>query len=53
MITFFLKLIFIDVYVLYNVVLVSTVQQNESTICTHISPPLWTSLPFRPPQSVN
>ena len=40
----------------YNVVLVSAVQQNESAICIHISPPTWTfvpppSHPPRPSQS--
>ena len=33
----FLKLIFIDVYLLYDVVLVSAVQQNESAVCLDIS----------------
>ena len=32
-----------------NVVLVSTVQQNESAIHIHISPPFWTSFSFRSP----
>ena len=36
---FFIKLIFIGVPLPYNVVLVSIVQQNESTVCSHISPP--------------
>ena len=31
--------------------LVSTVQQNESAVCIHISPLFWISFPFRPPQS--
>ena len=35
---FFLKLIFIVVWLLYNVVLVSTIQQNESA--TSLSIPL-------------
>ena len=35
----FLKLIFIGVQLLYTVVLVSTVQQNESAVHTHTSPP--------------
>ena len=34
----FLKLIFIGVQLLYNVVLVSAVQQSESAICIHTSP---------------
>ena len=29
----------IGVYLLYNVVLVSAVQQRESAVCIHISPP--------------
>ena len=32
---------------LYNVVLVSTVQQSESVIRIHISPLFWISFPFR------
>ena len=38
-------LFLIGVELLYNVVLVSSVQQSESTICIPISPPSWTSLP--------
>ena len=34
---------------LYNVVLVSTVQQNESAICIHLSLLFWISFPFRSP----
>ena len=37
---------------LYNVVLVSTVQQSESAIHTHIFPLFWISFPFRSPQSI-
>ena len=37
--------IFIELQLLYNVVLVSGVQQSESAICLHISPPSRTSLP--------
>ena len=48
----FLKLIFIGVQLLYNVVLVSTVQQSESGVCIHISPLFWISFPFRSPQSI-
>ena len=40
--------IFIGVSMLYNVVLVSAVQQSESTICIHISP---YPLPLEPPLS--
>ena len=36
----FFKLIFIGVWLLYNVVLASTAQQNESAIHTQISPTL-------------
>ena len=36
---FILFLIFVDVLLLYNVVLVSTVQQSESATDVHISPP--------------
>ena len=49
--SFFLKLIFIGVELLYNVVLVSAIQQIESSIRIDISPLLWISFPFRPPQS--
>ena len=44
-------LIFIGVQLLYNVMLVSTVQQSETDVCLHISPIFWISLPFRSPQS--
>ena len=37
---------------LYNVVLVSAVQQSQSGIHKHISPLFWTCLPFRSPQSM-
>ena len=47
----FFKLIFIGVQLLYNVVLVSAVQQSESAICIHISPLFWISFPFSSPQS--
>ena len=42
---------FIGVLLLYNGVLVSAVQQSESAIRIHISPPSWISLPPRSPQS--
>ena len=45
------KLNFDQNIVLYNVVLVSTVQQSESVIRIHISPLFWISFPFRSPQS--
>ena len=38
----FLKIL-IGVQLLDNAVLVSTVQQNESAMYLHISPPCWTS----------
>ena len=44
-------LLFIGVQLLYNVVLVSTVQQSESAIRINISPLFWISFPFRSPQS--
>ena len=37
---------------LYNVVLVSAVQQSESAICIHISPLFRISFSFRSPQSI-
>ena len=40
---FFFKLIFTRVQLVQKVVLVSTVQQNESAIHVHIPPPFWTS----------
>ena len=46
----YLKLIFIGVELLYNVVLVSAVQQSESAISIHLSPLVWISFPFRSPQ---
>ena len=49
---FFLILIFIGVQLLYNVVLVSTVQQNESGIHRYISPLCCISFPFRSPQCI-
>ncbi|CAI9172259.1 unnamed protein product [Rangifer tarandus platyrhynchus] len=44
-------LISIAVELLYDVVLLSAVQQSESSVCIHVSPCCWTSFPFRPPQS--
>ena len=41
----------IGVQLLYNVVLVSAVQQSESAIHIHISPSFWISFPFRSPQT--
>ena len=37
--------------VVYNVVLVSTVQQSESAVCIHVSPLLCIPFSFRSPQS--
>ena len=51
-VSFFFKLIFIGVQWLYNVVLVSAVQQNGSAIHIHISPLFWISFPFRSPQCI-
>ena len=47
----FFELIFIGVQLLYNV-LVSTVQQNESSIRIHISPLFWISFPFKSAQCI-
>ena len=47
----FLRLIFTAVKLLYNVVLVSGVQQSESAIHIHMFPHFWISFPFRSPQS--
>ena len=41
------KLIFTRVYLLYDVVLVSTIQQYESAICIHMSILFWIAFPFR------
>lgn len=43
--SFFKDLTYIGVELLYNVVFVSTVQESESTIHIHGSPPFWTFLP--------
>lgn len=40
--------VFIGVELLYSVVLVSPVQQCESALCTHVSPPFWVSFPAHP-----
>ena len=42
---------FIGIQLLYNVVLVSTVQQSESAICIHMPHLFWISFPFRSPES--
>ena len=44
-------LIFIEVQLLYNAVLVSTLWQSVSALCIHIPLLFWISFPFRPPQS--
>ena len=44
------KLIFIEVWLLYDIALVLTLQQSEPAIPIHISPLFWTSFPFRSPQ---
>ena len=49
---FYFLLIFTGVWLLYNVVLASTAQQNASAIHAQISPPFWISLPFRSPQCI-
>ena len=38
---------FFLVQLVYNAVLVSSVQQNESSVYIHISSPFWTSFPFK------
>ena len=47
----FIFLIFFGVQLLYNVVLISAVQQSESVIRIHISPLFWVYCLFRSPQS--
>ena len=47
-----LKTMFIGVWLLYDVVLVSAVQQSESAACKHRSLLFWISFPFRSPQSI-
>ena len=50
---FFKNSIFIGVQLLYNVVLVSSVQKSNSAKHKYISPLFWTSFPFRLlPQSI-
>ena len=39
--SFTFKSIFVGVELLYNVALVSAVQQSESAICIHVSLPFW------------
>ena len=47
----FLKLTFVEVSLLYNVVLASTIQQSKSAICVHISTLFWIPVRFWSPQS--
>ena len=49
---FILFYLFIGVYLLYNVVLVSAVLQSESALCIHISLLFWISFSFKSPQSI-
>ena len=52
--SFIFRKTFVGVQLLYDVVLVSTVQQSKSAICIHILPPtplFWIFFPFRSPQS--
>ena len=44
-------LIFIALYLLYNVVLVSIVQQSDSASHMPLSPLFWIAFPFRAPSS--
>ena len=46
-----LKKIFIGIYLLSNVRLISTMQQSELAIGIHMSPLLWISFLFRSPQN--
>ena len=39
---FYFNFFFIGVQLLYNVALLSAVQQSESAVCIHVSPPSWT-----------
>ena len=48
----FIFYFFIGVQLLYNVVLVSTVQQSASAICIHIFPLFWISFPFKLLQNI-
>ena len=41
----------IGIYLLYNVVLVSAVQQSESVTCVHVPLLPWISFPFKSAQS--
>ena len=43
--------IFFGMHLVYNVVLVSTIQQSESAVCIHISPLFWIYCLYRSPQS--
>ena len=49
---FIFKLIFIGVWLLYNIVSISAVQQSESAIRIHIYTLFWISFPFRSSQSI-
>ena len=40
---------FIGVWLVYGVLLVSTVDQSEAALPVQVSPPFWISLPFRSP----
>ena len=47
---FFIIFFFIEVQLLYNVALASTIQQNETAMHTNIEPSFWISFLFRSPQ---
>ena len=46
------KLIFIAVQLLYNVGLVSALQQSDSALCINIFPLFWICFPLRSPESI-
>ena len=46
--TLFIYVFIVEVELLYNVVLVSAVQQRESPVCIHTSPPSWASYSPQP-----
>ena len=50
---FFSKLILIGVQLFYNVVLVSTAEQNESAAHIHVFPSFWTSFPLGHHRALN
>ena len=49
----FLTLIVIGAELIHSDASASAVQSGESGVCTHISPLLWVSFPFRSPWSTD